>query len=183
MFNEILIQTAYYFVVMLLTFFIVGLIQKGFFIPFLRVKISFGKFVLVKIKAINRDYYRVGRIEEGFLLYKSDGGMKRLSIPDSSYFYPSVGVRWIDVEEEKNAVMKPDYSTISGFDAIKYNNLYTRALTSPGLNDNKEKIMIACFIAILIGFAILGFLIYKNGMVIEEMKALLSSTVKGIIGG
>ena len=174
-FAPILIQAAYYFVVLVLGLLIVAIVQKGFFVPYIKVRLSFGKFLLCKIRAVNRDYFRVGRIEEGFLVYQGVSGIKRISIEDSSVFYRSIAVVWIDIDDEKNAICKPDYSAIPGFDAIKYDNLYKRALTRPSVNDNREKIIIGMLGLGLLFLVVLGFLVYKNGYSLEFIMQKIGS--------
>lgn len=138
--------------------------------PYMKVKLSFGKLVLVKVRAVNRDFFRVGKVEEAFLVYKGHKGNKRLSIPDSSVFYRSVGIMWADADDETNALVKPDFSTVSGFDAEKNENLLTRALTRPGILDSKENIMIGLIALTLVVVVIVGIITYKNGYAIEFIK-------------
>ena len=185
--NPIIIQTIYYAAVMVLTLVVVGLLQRGFFWKFFRVKVSFGKYILCKIRAVNRDYFRVGRIEEGFLVYKSEQGKKRIPIKDNSVFYRSIGPAWVDVDEEKNALGKHDYSTVSGFDAIKYNDLFLRALHRPKIADNKEKIVIGCLVLIIVAIAVVGFFIYKQDYSIQflgqQMELVKEAVKQGVIVG
>ena len=179
-------QTIYYGIVMLITIFLVGIFQKGFFFYFLRCKLSFGRLILIKLRAINRDHYAVGRIEEGFIIFNSPAGVKRIRIKDSSYFYKSIGIMWIDIEEETNALCKANYSTASGFDAIKHEELLTRALYKPGLNDKSQKIMLGLLVMAVAGLVILGFLIYKNGTVLQGLTPAinnLNSKIAGVITG
>jgi len=153
--------------------------MRGFFWQFLRVKVSLGKFVLVKIRAVNRDYYRVGRVHEGFLVYKPTKHEKRISIPDSSVFYRSLGISWVDLDDEKNALVKPDFSTVTGFDAIKYNNLYLRALYSPKIADTMEKIIIGLLVLAVILIAINLFFTYNGydaiGIIKQNIQSLPAS--------
>ena len=68
--SPISIGLLYNLIVFVLALAFIGFLQRGFFWPFIRVKVSFGKYVLIKIRAINRDHYRMGEINEGFLIYK-----------------------------------------------------------------------------------------------------------------
>lgn len=182
--NPILIQMIYYMVVMILTFFLVGLLERGFFFQYVRVKLSFGRFILVKIRAINRDYFRVGKVIEGFLVFKSPAGQKRISLdPNTPGFYRVMGTTWIDLSDETNAVVKPDFSVASGFDAVKYNSLYLRALYKPAIADNTTKILIAGMILILVGLAALGFVLYKQSYNLEVMAAQIANIKTGVVAG
>lgn len=154
--NPIFEQTIYYLIVMLLGIIIIGFLQKGFLFNYLRVRLSFGKFVLVKVRAINRDFFAVGKIKEGFLIYKVNKEDKRIQLNDNNCFYKCIGITFIDVSDEKNAVcLHNNYSSQDGFDAVKFQNLYLRALYKPTLlNNNKEKIIFllifgACILALI----------------------------------
>jgi hypothetical protein len=176
MVHPVFIQTFYYGVVMILTIFFLGFLQKGFLFKFIKVKLSFGKYVLVKVRSVIRDYYAVGEIMEGNLIYKVRKNEKRLSIPDNKPFYRSIGVMWVDVDEEKNAICKADYSTTDGYDAIKINNLLKRALTSPVISSNKDKIMFAMLIGLCIVVGIVAFIVFQQ----DQKIMIIQRGVEGI---
>jgi len=173
--NVILLQAFYYAVVMALSVMFLGFIMKGFLFKFLKVKMSFGKYVLVKLRGINRDFFQVGWIEEGFLVYKANKEEKRVSLEDNSAFYRSVGVSWIDIDEQKSAICKTDYKTIEGFDSVKYNNLYKRALTRPVIASNKEKIIMVLLIGIAIAIVFLAYMVYTQDANIQAIQNGLNS--------
>jgi len=179
--NPIIEQSIYYLTVLVLSLFIVSFIQKGFFWKFLRVKISFGKYTMVKIRSINRDFYTVGTIQEGFLIFKPYKDYKRLSVPSKDAFYRSMGVSWIDIDDQKNAICMPDYSTVTGFDAEKYNDLYKRALLKPALVDTKERIIIGAIV--IIGLICIGILYftYIQGNDITAIKAVVEGLKVGSV--
>lgn len=182
--NPILLQAGYYGVVMVLSLLLAGLLQRGFFWKFIRVRISFGKFVLAKIRAVNRDYYRVAWVEEEFLVFKSKkGGERRIPIPDNSYFYRSVGVTWVDVDDKSSSLCKPDYSTQNTFDAEKYDNLYKRTLMRPQINDKMEKaILFAAIIAAIAAIVAIG-ISYKVLQNQAILQAGIESLKKGVVLG
>lgn len=179
--NEILLQTMYYAIVMVLSLGISGFLLRGFFWKFIKVKLSFGKLILVKIKAVNRDYFRVGKIDENDLIYKTDAGEKRVTIPDNSVFYRVMGTTWIDVDDQKNSIAKPNNEAVSGYDAVKQNNLLVRALTGPELNDNHDRIMIGIGVLLIIGLVALAFLYYKQGLQIELIANSIGNLNKGVL--
>lgn len=156
---------------------IISFSQRGFFWKFIRVKLSFGKFILCKVRAINRDYYKIGRIVEGFLIYKVDrNNHKRIAINDSSVFYRSLGTTWVDIDDSKNAMVKPDYSTVDGFDAVKYNDLYIRALYKPQINEVERyfKIIIFVLIIAIIVSAVNTFFSYNTFNQIGVLQQMVS---------
>lgn len=174
-------QTLAYFVVLLLMFLILSLVQRGFFWKFMRVKTSFGRLILVKIRSAIRDYYKVGHIEEGFLVYKAKKGFKRLALNENSKkaFYRSIGCIWVDVDEEKNAIVMPDYTTASGYDAEKFSDLYTRALYKPSIMESKEKLILLGLIIIIIALGVMIFFTYKQFNMIGIIKAQVNNIVSG----
>lgn len=180
--NEILVQMAYYATVMILTIVIMGVMQKGYFWVFIKVKTSFGKYVIVKIRSINRDYFRVGRIEDNDLVYKNNGKEKRINIPKGTHpFYRAIGILWVDVDDEKNAICLTDYSTVEGFDAVKNNDLLIRCLYRPSVNENQQKLILGILFLIiaLIGVAI--FMTYKQTVPIQELSQNVAAITKGIV--
>lgn len=176
--HPVFVQTIYYGILMVITIGMVGFIQNGFFWKYFKVRMSFGRLILVKIKAINRDFFAVAKIEENMLVFKVHGEQKRISIKDSKPFYRCLATSWVDVDDEKNAVLNPDYTATEGFDAVKHNNLYLRALYKPSLNTTKEKLIVAGIIIIAIGVAIaliLGWGNYANS------QQILLKIGKGVV--
>ena len=161
LFGAVLIQTLYYGIVMTLTIMGFGLFQRGFFTTYFKVRTSFGKYVLVKVRSSLRDYFVKGWVEEGFLIYKLKRGFMdydtiRINIPQNAkVFYRCMSVMWIDVDDEKHAICQTDYTAVTGYDAIKNNNLHTRALMRPTIASTNEKILMVLIVVVGI-IAILG---------------------------
>lgn len=178
--NPILLQTIFYGVVMIITFMMVSLIQKGFFWKYLRARLSFGKLILVKNRSITRDFFSVGRIEEGFLLHKPHGDTEIIPVSsdkNKNPFYRALAVWWCDVDDEKNAFCTVDYSAVEGYDAEKFQSLYERALYKPQIATKKEKILIVLVIvAIGIALAAAYFGYINNDVLLGLQKQL--STIK-----
>lgn len=163
LFTEILIQAGYYGLVMVITVGILSVMMRGFFWKYIKVRTSFGKYVMVKIRTKLRDYFVVGRMEEGFLIYKHKKEDYRLAINfKESQFYKCVGVMWIDVDEDKSAVSLTDYSGVSSHDPRKWNEVFLRALFRPSISDNKQKIILIILIVLGIGMLVIGYLEYHN---------------------
>lgn len=179
--NPILIQTLSYMVVLVISILIVSFLLRGFFWKFVKVRLSFGRLVLIKIRSVNRDHYSVGNVHENFLIFKVGNSHKRISIPDQSVFYRSLGIAWVDVDDSKNALVKTDFSSVEGFDAVKYNNLYLRALYKPQIVGNQEKIIIISIIAVGLIVAITLYLVYNMNNNIGELKLLLNSLKAGAV--
>lgn len=184
----ILMQTFYYAVVMALTLLLVGAFLRGFLLTYIRVRLSFGKFLIVKIRTQVRDYFEKGWIEDGFLVFKVRGEERRLAInPKDRVLYRCINVNWVDVDEEFNSVAKFNYDHVEGFNADKYDNLLKRALTRPTIDDKRDKIIFALIFVIMIGVALSLYFTYSNyGQVQALMKQLpgMFANLRGtIVGG
>jgi len=172
--GEILIQTSYYAIVMVLTITVIGLLQRGFFLKYIKAKTSFGKYVLVKIRTQLRDYFAIGWVEDGFLVYKRKKAEYRLTlVDDKKYFYRTLGVNWVDVDEKKGALCTIDYEAVTGHDLQTESDLLVRALTRPNVADNKERIMFGLLIGIILLVLAVAFLSYSNYSVTKSILAEL----------
>ncbi len=184
--HPVFVQAIYYAISWFILLFFIGFIIRGFFWKFIKVKLSFGRLILVKVRAINRDFFSIGEVKDGFLVYKAHKKNKRIAIKDSTVFYKSIGVLWVDVDEEKGALCKVDYSAIDGFDSEKFENLFVRTLYRPSISDNKEKIMFI-MLGVCILLAVGGlYLAYNNGQGLQflgQRVAELKEINKGIIIG
>lgn len=192
-FNMVLLQAMYYGLWGILCIFFVGAFQRGFFVNYFKVRTSFGRLVMVKIRSPLRDYFARGYVEEGFLIYQIKRGWRdhdtiRLNIPqDINPFYKCMSVAWCDVDDEKHAICRTDYSTVCGYDAVKNNNLHTRALMKPTIASGTEKILLVLVIvAILIGLGAL-YMSYSSyagiGELHRAMPGMLQNMAGTVMGG
>lgn len=185
--NAIIQQALAYCVVFFLVLFVISLIQRGFFWKFMRARTSGGRLIICKLRQMTRDYFRLGRIEEGFLIFKGFDGDRRISINDPNVFYRSIGCTWVDIDDEKNALVKSDFSTVSGFDADKYNSLYLRALYKPQIVDSSTKLIILLLIIIIVAIGILVFFNYKSynqiGILQSMVSSLKTTASNGVVAG
>jgi hypothetical protein len=177
----ILQQMTYYVMVMVIGILIIATLQRGFFMPFLRVKSSFGKFLLLKIKDVDKDRYKVGEIVDGVLTYKTEGGKERIPISDSSVIYRSLGISWIDFNAVTKEFNKPDFTKISSYDPDKIDSLIERAIYRPAAVDNAIKlIMILVIVAIIVSgiSAFFGWQLNNNVMALKEQ---VSTMIQGSV--
>lgn len=142
-----------YLGVVLLCLAAINFFMGGVFFPWLKVKTSRGKLVLVRVHTIVQDYYKPGMIDKGFLIFKDKvKEERRISVSDGA-IYRGMGVNNLNVDDETNAVIKNDFTTVSGFDAVKYSNLYERALTRPDSIAKELKIILILLVLVLLGVA------------------------------
>ena len=184
--GDLLIQTLYYAIVMGLSIGLIALLMRGFFWKYLKVKTSFGKYFIVKVRTTLRDYFLVGWVQDGFLIFKQNKIVKRISLKhEPNPFYRTLGVNWVDIDEEKGAICKPDYSTVTGHDLETEGNLYVRAVTKPSVADNQQRIMLLLLLGIGIGIIAVAFLSYSNYGALNELTLRVAELAsKGVtVGG
>jgi hypothetical protein len=160
-----------YLAVFVLCFLVVAFLLRGFFIPYLRVKGSRGKDILVKVKEPLGNYYRVGKVNESMLLYKDRAkNEKRISL-DSKGIYRSIGVTCVDVDPLTNAVVDQQelWTGVPGFDADRFNSLYLRALYRPSILDQKTQAMLIIIIIIGVLMLVSLFMSYQNFRAIKVL--------------
>lgn len=164
-----------------LLFGVLSWITNGFIIPFLRVKGSREGLFFVLVRSTLRDYFRIGHIEEGFIVYKKRHSKEitRLRVPegtgtrDSQIFFRFLGVYWVQVDENKNAIVQIDFNPVSGFDAEKFEGLIKRALYKPSPYDTTYKIiLILVVVVLLVGLVNIGMgaYIYKAVKVLQSIN-------------
>jgi hypothetical protein len=185
---------------------IVSGLLKGFFWKYVKVRMSFGKLILIKVRSSLRDYFVIGKEEEGFLIFKYNGKMKdpirlNLTITNESVaqdeqgnayrlttkqkepaIYRCLGVQWVDVDEEKNAISKTDYTAVSGYDAVKITNLIKRALMNPTTLSGQERLMI--IILIVLAILVIGaiYMSYINYNLTRSLASNVSIVVQASKG-
>lgn len=168
MIPEFFIVIGSYVAVFLLATMVFNFLMAGFLRTYMLVKGSRGAKVLVNVVTVSRNYYRTGRVEDGFLAYKdAQKHEKRLALPDKvNPFYRSLNVTCINVDEQYNIIIMPNGEGVEGFDADKYNSLYLRALYRPSLLDPKQQLMyilsILTFVLALVTVGILMFVVSKK---------------------
>lgn len=186
-FTDILIQAGYYGLVMVITIAILSMMMRGFFWKYIKVRTSFGKYVMVKIRTKLRDYFVVGKMEEGFLIYKHKKEEYRLAINfKENQFYKCVGVMWVDIDEDKSAIALTDFSAVGSHDPRKWNEVLLRALFRPSISDNKQKIILIILIVLGIGILVIGYLEYHNYASLRTLNQYIytfAEAAKGTVVG
>jgi len=174
--NPVIVQTIGYLVVFILSIFVMNFISSGFLIKFIRAKGSRGKLILVESDGINNMAWCLGKIDGNQLKFKNPAGKKKTILVDRNDFYRRFGVNCITIDDETNAVRKADYTVAESFDAEAYDDLLTRALTKPQLNNNKEIIIIIAIVIILL-------ICVYNAYSITQLKPLIMNIKPAVVGG
>lgn len=187
--NPIIVQMISYFVVFLFTLVVVSFMMRGFFWSFIRCKLSGGKLIMVKLRMVTRPVYKVGKIDDdGDLVFKKNKKEVRINNLSAEDIYRDLGVFFVEIDGETNAILRPNLEGVEGFDAEKWNSLYLRALYRPTLLDQKAQIMlIICGITLLMVIISLffGYQINKKVELISNnivlIKQYLGNNTVGII--
>lgn len=172
---------AGFFLMLIPVALIAGWFLRGFFMTFMKVKASQGKFLMVKVRSKLRDYYAKGFVIEGTMRFKDSKKNDRTIIlpKDVAFIYRSLGVYWVDVDEDKNCVYTLDGRGVSGFDAEKFDDIIQKALAKPAFGDNKMLfVIIGIVIIILLLFIICG-MEYQS----YKMLKTLGMTAQAAVGG
>lgn len=146
------------------TLMLVNFLQGGYLFPALRVKTSGGRRILVRLRSLTTEHFKVGRVQDTTLIFKGlDKEIKRLTI-SNDYIFRGGGVYYVVVDAEKYAVVKRfDFSTVTGWDPTKWNNLLTRALTKPQILDTRAQLMLLGLVIVIIGLVVVGLMVKSNG--------------------
>ena len=167
--TDILVRMGLYLAIMIVVLFILNIYTHNFFFKYIKVRASRGKKILIRVVGQISDYPIVGEPVEGSLKFKDrTKADKILQLPQGAVS-KFLGINWVMVNEELNAVYLPDLKGVSGFDAIRYNNLYLRALYKPPTLDNKQKLMFFGIIAIILGLVLVYI---KLGDISSSITAL-----------
>lgn len=181
--NDIITQMLGYGCVVFLMVFVISFFQRSFFWNYFRVKGSLGRLILIKVRDINIDGFTIGKIKEGMLSFKYNKEEKLVAINNNSVFYRCMGVIWVDYDSQTSGLVKPDFTTIDGFDVVKYTNLYLRALYKPAITDNLDKIMILLLIICIIASITSVYFSVKNGTALTNIVTQMASLQKGNVVG
>lgn len=158
---DVLIQVGCYLGFGLFILLAIDFMSARYWRTWFRVKTSSGRLVLINAKGLVQDYFRAGKIEEGFIIFKGlNKEPKRIAVPPGAV-YRSMGVNCLLIDDVRNAIMLRNFDVVPGYDAEKHESLYLRALYRPTLMDNKTQVMLILLVVVLLGLAF-GFYMTKS---------------------
>lgn len=171
--NPIMLQTIYYAIVMLMTFVFVDLLTQGFVHKFIIVFGSLGRKTFIKVRQATYDGIAIGYEDDGFLVFKYHQKDHRVPISkDERFFYRFLFCQWVDMDGEKWALCKCDYSPVSGYDPVKIQNFLKRILMAPKADDNTFKILMICFL--VVGLLVIANVVF-NVIIYQKVTAILAN--------
>jgi len=174
--KEMLLVVFSYIGVLLLGFGIVNWLMSGKLFPFIKVKASRGKLILVHCRTVTQDYFKTGVINDGFLTFKNrNKETKKIKINDSKALYRSAGVNNIVIDDEDNTIFTRQLKSVAGHDAVKTESLYLRCLYKPILTTKQDKIVLALLVVVIILGLACAYFGYQNNEILKIIQAVGSS--------
>ncbi len=166
----------------------ISFFQRGLFFPFMKVKVSGGKKILVRVLHPVQSYFSVGEIDEGFLVFKDRKKETRRLVFVPGCIDRAATIFWTSVDDEKNCMIKRmEGEAVDGHDAVKYDNLFVRALYKPNvMNEILIKIALVLIAVALVVLIVVAVVSVKNmsisQQILETLTAPAKATVTGVVG-
>lgn len=173
--------------VLFVPFIFANWLTKGMLIKLMKVVASRGTKLLVEVIHPIQNYYTIGEVKEGALFCKDKATklsrevkQKRINVNPDDVFR-SWGVNCLRYDETGNRIVKPNFNTVTGFDAIKQENLLIRALYDPKTSLQQRYQL---FILIGVGLLILmgGFLVYNQGLMADQVLEITKNVALLTVG-
>jgi len=154
--------------------FFLNWVSKGMLFKLMRVFASRGQKLLVEVIHPIQNYYTIGEVKEGYLFCKDRATKLSKNVKEKRIYvnpddvFRSWGVNCLRYDETGNRIVKPDFSTVSGFDPIKQENLIIRALYDPKTNlQQKYQLFILVGVGLLV--LICFYLVYNQGVMADQI--------------
>lgn len=165
-------------VVLFVPFFFANWLTKGMLIKLMKVFASRGQKLLVEVIHPVQDYYIIGEIKEGRLVVKDrsvklskEAKQKQIDVSTGDIFR-SFGVNCLRYDETGNRILRPDFTSTSGFDAIKQENLLIRALYDPK-GGKQEKFILFILIGVALVLLIVGLIAYNQSVMADQVALIV----------
>lgn len=183
---EFYVYVGYGLFAMIAVSMIISYLLGGFLGPFMKVKRSRGKMVLVRVRTPIQDYFRAGVVSDGFLVYKNILKITKRIPMKPGVVSRAATVFWVEVDDERNCFFdRRDGSAVEAVDAEKTDSLYVRALYRPTLLGDGMifKATLLLVIVVLIAVLAIGYMTYKNGqnvnLILEALHGAAKATTTG----
>ena len=175
---EFYIYVGYGLFAMVVVFFGLNFFLGGLLRPFLEVKRSRGSKILIRARHPVQDYFRAGRIEEGFLIFIDREKNTRRIAMKPGIVSRAASIYWVEIDDEKNCFFKRETAeAVATYDPVKVDNLIVRALMRPGIfGDQMVKIIIILIVVALLFLLVIGYFTFKN----TQMINLVLEAVQGV---
>jgi len=175
--QEIYINIIIVGVVLFVPFFFANWVTKGMLTKLMKVFASRGQKLLVEVIHPIQNYYTIGEVKEGRLIVKDravklskEAKAKSIDV-DPGDVFRSFGVNCLRYDETGNRIVRPNFDTVSGFDAIKQENLLIRALYDPK-NGKQEQFQVYILIGVVLVLLIAGIILYNQGAMADQIALI-----------
>ncbi len=182
--NPYTTMLLFFFLGMNLVYFLLDILSQGFITTFLRIRFSRDRLCMVKIFSASRVYYKHGKETEGIITFKNSKKEDSTINADRDTFHRSMNINWVHYDEVKNVMIKPHGEYAESIDPIRNENMHKRALQSPEVKSNSQKLkhgmlILGGFICLLVimyfGYKMMG----KMDLTYNLVKTIAQS--KGVI--
>jgi hypothetical protein len=160
-------------------------ITKGFLFKYVKVFASRGSKLLVEMQNPLNNYFVIGWVEEGFLVFKDKTCKKELN--KKVALKPGVIIRWLGigkvvVDEEKNCFVLGDGRQVNGFDALKFQGIHKRALTEPkGAFDMRVLVVMGVVLAVVLVVSIFTLVqVFSLKDAVEVVRVAVESSARNM---
>ena len=169
----------YYLIAMAIPVLILAGLMKGFLMPYIKVRLSFGRLVLVEVRSKNRDYAKAGWIENKSLFFKNKREGKkiveRIELPDGYCFHRFLNVDCVEFDEDTATIRMPTFDVESGYNPKKTDDFMERIIKAPKEGDKwRTAVIVLLCLAVLLGL-IGAYFTYKINGQIPGIKGALST--------
>lgn len=176
---ELLYLTGGYLMAFCLAIFFINFLTQGFVIVYLRVKAGRGRKILAKVYSVTGIYWAIGVLEGADMVYtpRNEKNKKRIPLARAD-LNRMFNVPMVEVDEETNAIKRPDFTSVSSFDAQKSDIMVQKAILLPKLDNGN--LMIAVVIILVIVLLVVFYLVYGQ-VKIKESIAAINVVTGGVI--
>jgi len=186
--NPVIQNVIVYTSIIFIAFFVMNFITSGFIINFMKAKAGRGKKALLFVEGRTGNYFKVAEIKEDELYYVNREKVKKILTIRDGQVRRIMNIPFLQIDDVKNAIQNPDFTTASGHDAANVDNLLTRCLMAPSTMLEKfvKIILIIVIVLVLIAIttAFLVFMVKKGQAPIQsscDTAAQMSIQIKEIL--
>lgn len=165
--NLLIANTIAYSLIIITTFIILNFLTSGFITNFIKTKAARGKKALLFVEGRTGNYYRTGEIKEDELYYINREKVKKIITIKEGQVRRIMNIPFLMIDDIKNAILNPDYTTATGHDAANVDNLLTRAMMAPTtMLEKLVRIILLATIITIILVIVVGLLTFatKQGL-------------------
>lgn len=171
MMKDVIMVVVSYIAVIFMGFGILAWLQAGFLLPFLKVKTSRGRKILVKIIKSTGSDYVAAHNKEGSLAFKYFKENKVIS-KFKKGLYRSFNMNCVDVDGETWGIVTTDFESVSTNDPTKTDSLIERALLRPDKKTTREVIILLLLVVIVLAVLFVAYKLIFVQTLIQGMTGV-----------